>query len=82
MNKTALAILLISFPGAALAYIDPVSASMAIQALIAVVAGAIVAFRMYFRQAKNWVLRLFGKMPPPDPVDDLSPSNDEPREPK
>lgn len=72
--------LLLLTPALALAYIDPVSGSMAIQALIAVVAGAIVAFRMYFRRAKRWVLTRLGKAPPPEPGDEATPSDSEPRE--
>jgi hypothetical protein len=47
-------------PGPAWAYIDPGTGSMLVQSLLAIVAGALVAGRLYWRKLKRFFSRRKG----------------------
>jgi hypothetical protein len=56
------------FPPSAFAYLDPGTGSLAVQSLIAAVAAAGFALRLYWRRIRGWFQRSGTTKPPTGPA--------------
>lgn len=62
-SSILLFVMAMTFAIPAYAYLDPGSGSIILQGLLAAIAGALAAIKLYWLKLKNFFLRLLGKKP-------------------